>query len=337
MKTLTLKQAEEIMRQNNGNLDLSNTSIKKLPDNLTVGGNLYLYNTSIKKLPDNLNVGGNLDLHNTPIKKLPDNLTVGGYLYLSNTHIEELPDNLTVGSGLNLHDTPIKKLPDNLTVGGDLNLHDTPIKQLPDNLNVGGDLYLSNTSIKQLPDNLTVGDGLYLSNTSIKKLPDSLKVGYNIYHHKIQFTNYNKLENGDYVPGRYLYADNILTYIKRERKAGPYTYYQGKIKNNNVIYDGKNYAHCTSIRDGISELLFKSMSDRGSDQYKGLSLDTVMNIDELKTMYRIITGACKQGTEQFISNIKDIKDSYTIREAIELTRGQYGSEIFERFFEVETE
>ena len=50
---------------------------------------------------------GNLNLNNTPITSLPDNLKVGGGLYLSNTPITSLPDNLQVGGGLYLSNTPI--------------------------------------------------------------------------------------------------------------------------------------------------------------------------------------------------------------------------------------
>jgi hypothetical protein len=92
-----------------GNLNLGNTPITSLPDNLKVGGNLYLYNTKITSLPDNLQVGGYLDLRNTPITSLPDNLKVGGTLYLSNTKITSLPDNLKVGGDLYLRNTPLSK------------------------------------------------------------------------------------------------------------------------------------------------------------------------------------------------------------------------------------
>ena len=60
-------------------------------------------------------VGGWLDLSNTKITKLPENLTVGGWLDLSNTKITELPENLTVGGWLDLSNTKITKLPENLT------------------------------------------------------------------------------------------------------------------------------------------------------------------------------------------------------------------------------
>lgn len=63
-----------------------------------------------------ITVGGYLDLSNTKITELPDNLTVGGWLDLSNTNITELPNNLTVGDWLGLRHTNITELPDNLMV-----------------------------------------------------------------------------------------------------------------------------------------------------------------------------------------------------------------------------
>ena len=133
----------------NGDLDLSATDIKSLPDNLTVGGNLDLYDCAgITQLPDGLTVGGSLQLSRTAIKSLPDNLTVDGYLDLSRTGITQLPDNLTVAGELDLYDCAgITSLPDNLTVGGDLDLRRTGITQLPDGLTVGGSLKLSGTGI----------------------------------------------------------------------------------------------------------------------------------------------------------------------------------------------
>ena len=219
-----------------------------------------------------------------------------GWLDLSGTGITSLPDNLTVGGGLDLRGTGITSLPDNLTVGGYLDLEGC-------------------TDIKTLPDNLMVGGWLDLSGTGIT---DTSKV--------------KKLHDGDYVEGRYLYADGILTHVRKRRKLGSYTVYVGKIKGKNVVSDGVHYAHCDNIRDGIDDILFKTASDRGADQYKGMSLDTEMTVDEAVTMYRIITGACRQGSAAFVDGLKDKKERYTIRECIELTRGQYGADRFEAFF-----
>jgi hypothetical protein len=44
---------------------------------------------------------------------------------------------------------------------------------------------------------------------------------------------------------------------------------------------------------------------------------------------------CKQGTENFVSSLKEVKDHYAIQEIIDITKGQYNSEILRRFFEEE--
>ena len=270
-------------------------------------------------MPDNLTVGGSLYLSGTQITSLPDNLTVGGSLYLSGTQITSLPDNLTVGGSLYLSGTQITSLPDNLTVGGWLDLRGTQITSLPDNLTVGGSLDLRGTQITSLPDNLTVGDWLDLRGTQIA-------------HPKNEAKKVNRLKDGDYKAGKYLYADEILTHIKKVKRQAGYIFYIGKIKGRNVISDGVHYAHCDSFRDGIADLLFKAAEDRGAEQYRGLTLDTEMTVPSLAAMYRVITGACRQGTECFIQSLGELKEFYTIREAIELTKGQYGHERFVEFF-----
>ena len=208
-------------------------------------------------------------------------------------------------------------MPDNLTVGGSLDLRGTSITALPDNLTVGGWLDLSGTSITALPDNLTVGGSLYLSGMPITSS-----------------ANIKRLRNGDYVEGKYIYADNMLTHIRARKQVGTYTLYVGKIKNRHVVSDGEYYAHCRSLRDGIADIAFKRASDRGADQYKGLALEAELTVEEAKTMYRVITGACRAGTEAFVESLGELKEKYTIREMLELTKGQYNSERFAEFFEV---
>ena len=182
----------------------------------------------------------------------------------------------------------------------------------------GGWLYLSGTQITNLPEGLTVGGSLYLSGTQITNLKA-----------------YKKLKNGDFVDGKYIYCDNMLVHIKRKKKIGDYTFFVGKIKDMNVIFDGENYAHCKSFKDGVNDIEFKKAKDRGASQYKDFTKDTVVTAEEAKTMYRIITGACKAGTEHFVNGVKDVKEKYTVRELIDITEGQYRSEVFKSFFKRE--
>ena len=86
---LQKKIQQYIKNGGKGELDLNNTPITSLPNNLSVGGDLYLYSTKITSLPDNLQVGGGLYLNDTPITSLPDNLKVRDYLNLNNTPLSK--------------------------------------------------------------------------------------------------------------------------------------------------------------------------------------------------------------------------------------------------------
>ena len=262
--------------------------------------------------------GGYLDLSGTAIRQLPDNLTVN-WLDLSGTAIQQLPDNLTVGGWLDLSGTAIRQLPDNLTVDT-LDLSETAIQQLPDNLTVNF-LGLSGTAIRQLPDNLAVGTWLGLRCTGIR---DTSMV--------------KRLKDGDCRPGEWIYADGILTHIKREKQVhtedGDFTFYVGKIPGCNVVYDGTFYAHAATLREGVQDILFKRAKDRGAEAYKQYGLNDRIDTKDAIVMYRIITGACRRGTQQFIDSLPNrLKESYTIREIMEMTKGRYGSDTFREFFE----
>ena len=110
--------------------------IKKWFDDLNISPDRYTIDDNF-----NIFFKGHLDLENTLITSLPDNLSVGGPLFLLNSQITFLPNNLSVGGYLGLGNTPITSLPDNLLVGGWLDLRDTKITSLPDNLKVEGIIY----------------------------------------------------------------------------------------------------------------------------------------------------------------------------------------------------
>jgi len=124
LRALQGKIQEYIKNGSKGSLNLQDTPITSLPDNLKyVGGNLSLSNTPIKSLPDNLEVKGSLELADTPITFLPDNLKVGRTLYLSNTPIKSLPSSLEVEGNLAIRDTPL-----------DYNHDDIDIKEVAPNI-----------------------------------------------------------------------------------------------------------------------------------------------------------------------------------------------------------
>ena len=216
------------------------------------------------------------------------------------------------------------------------------LEEIKKRMDADGSLDLEGcTGITSLPEGLTVGGSLYLRGTGITSLPEGLKIRGNLFsdfaitYNEIKA---HRLHEGDYIPGRYLFADGILCHVRRKKSilGGKYTYYIGKIKGKNVLSDGTLYAHCSTIRDGIADLEFKKQANRGTDRYTEMTKDSTVTYEEAIVMYRIITGACRQGTQSFLDTLTEAikrKKRYTIAEIIEITKGQYGAESFRRFFE----
>ena len=304
-----------------GWFNLRGTAITSLPDNLVVRGWLDLSYTAITSLPDNLVVGGWLDLQGTAITSLPDNLVVGGdSLNLRETAITSLPDNLVVGGWLDLQGTAITSLPDNLVVGGDyLNLRGTAITSLPDNLVVGGTLYLRGTAINSLPDNLVVGDWIELEGTQITDTSNVNRNAPTLYEWN------NK---------KYIKVDGIFSIVDNYH-GNVYKVHQiGSTKQMYVVGDGNGkWAHGETIDKARKDLIYK-ISNRDKSAYKNLKLDSELTFEEAIECYRVITGSCEVGTKDYVENRlpKPHKEKYSIREMIELTKGEYQGNTFEEFF-----
>ena len=310
---------------------------------------LCLFNRKITKLPDNLTVGGSLDLTGSNITKLPDNLVVDYCLYLGHSKITKLPDNLVVGDNLYLYDTKITRLPDNLVVGGNLDIKNTKITKLPDNLVVGGFLDIRYTKITELPDNLTVRGWLDLEGTKVKKLPDNLVVGDRVYgasntqiiptltkeaKEKLQkIKNFLQWKQGSKI---FIKTDGIFSVVDSHKGNVWRTHRIGKNETLYVVTDGENhYAHGETLKEAKADLIYK-INDRDTSLYENLSLDDEVSFEEAIVMYRTITGACAAGTRDFVENRlhKPHKEKYTIREIINLTKGEYGSEKLKKFLNV---
>jgi hypothetical protein len=108
---------------------------------------LWKHINNIPLTEKDLNIEGELDLTDTDIKSLPDGLKVAGDLNLTETDMRLLPERLEVAGNLYLDHSFIKSLPKDLKVGGDLSIEATYIVSLPRGLQVGGDLYLNDSKL----------------------------------------------------------------------------------------------------------------------------------------------------------------------------------------------
>ena len=193
-------------------------------------------------------------------------------------------------------------------------------KKSKDNLTVGGSLYLEGTSISELPDNLTVGGSLYLRGTSISELPDRSKYE----SQDVSILNWKK--------GKYIKVDDMFCEVLKKRGNVWKCKKIGKKKHFYVVSDGKGkFAHGDTVKEAKEDLIYK-ISNRNKDEFKNLSLKSVLSFEKMIECYRVITGACGFGVREFVESNKIEQKEYTIEEVIELTKNSYGSSSFASFF-----
>ena len=168
-----------------------------------------------------------------------------------------------------------------------------------------------------MPDNLTVGGSLDLRNTGItetnhinRKVPDMLT----------------------WQNGRYILVDGIFSEVINKRNNVWKVEQIGKSEASYVVTDGEGrYAHGSTIREAREDLIYK-ISDRDKSDYEGLDIDHEFTFQQAIEAYRVITGACALGTKQFVAEQENVKDKYTIKEIMDITKNQYGHDVFVEFF-----
>ena len=180
----SMNLAESMMNQNHGSLDISQTWITQLPQELTVRGDLIL-NQHIKELPDKLVIEGNLDLRNTQVDlQNTSQLHVGGNLF-TGPHTTGFKWLVEVEGDLDLRASKRLMSIDNgvLIVYGSLYLNENNklITSIRQSIGVDGDLILKGSCVESLAHGRLIhARNLDLSYSAIKELPDDLVVYGNL-------------------------------------------------------------------------------------------------------------------------------------------------------------
>ena len=343
-------------------IDISNTEVTKLRDNLVLD-NLWVYYTSLSELPKNLKVKGELNISNTKITEIPDDCEFGS-LFMEGTKITKLRDNLILGDliasesflkvlpkglkvkyELDISDTDITEIPNDCEFGA-LDISETKIKKLRDNLTLYS-LNIINTCLETFPKNLIISDSFFVGDTHFSEIPNDCLVnniygGIHLNDEQYKMDRYGNFHLKDEIihishpSGReFLHVDKILSEVV-ENKGNVYHVRNGVNEPiSYVVTDGNNHwAHGSTLEEAKQDLLFK-VNERDKSDYENLTLDSELTFDESVVCYRVITGACSFGTQDYLEHRlpKPKKEKYTIKEMIELTKNEYGGDTFRQFFE----
>ena len=262
---LTLDECNELIEASDveGNLLLSDSHIKTLPEGLTVTNWLAVNGTDMTELPNKLIVRA-LDVSMSKITTFPEDIYIGG---------------IVDGSG-----SEISHLPDNLVVGGNLILNNTPIESLPKGLIVGGDLYIEDTNITTVPDDLIVG-GYVISD--------------NIYDDDFN-SCCRKLNDGEIIDEKYIYLDPIVYHIDRIERLYEYTLYACNVPYKSVVTDGEYLVDADNINNGINIInALRAKDATNLTKHGHLDIFSELTFDKMVELYQDLTCAPKREVERF--------------------------------------
>ena len=137
----------------------------------------------------------------------------------------------------------------------------------------------------------------------------------------------------DWLERGYVVADGMTQKLVSKKSQGEVTIYKTEDFKKETFYvaqKGDKFAHSKSASEAISDLRYK-ISSRDTTRFESWSLEDKKSLEDLIEAYRVITGACAEGTKIFCES-ETLKDKMTVKEAIKATQGQYGSEQFKGFF-----
>jgi len=309
-----------------GNLEITKENQEQFKDITEVTGYVSVRSNAKLEAPQLQTVGGYVRVYGEA--KFEALQTVGGYVSVDREAKLEAPQLQTVGGYVRVYGEA--KLEALQTVGGDVYVYgEAKLEALQ---TVGG--YVRVYGEAKLEALQTVGGDVRVYGEAKLEAPllQTEKPSQEIIN-KLK-TEPKKLVQQHFERQGYLFADKILQTIISKKTAGPLIIYKtkkiAKDEINFVVYDGEYYSHGETLEQAKNDLIFKRTS-QDTSKFKEWKLTDKKPLSELIEAYRSITGACSSGTKDFCTN-RDLKEDYTIEEAIKITAGAYNSDKFALFF-----
>ena len=297
-----------------------------------------------KAFPKLKTIGGSLDVRGADTRKaFPKLTTIGGLLDARGADTRKaFPELTVIGRWLYIRDAKTRKAFPKLTViGGWLDVRGTDTRTtFPKLATIAGGLYANGTDTrKAFPELTTIGGELYALSANTRTAFPKLKHKHSDKAKQIAWRNLNRslLKSG------YMFQDGILSkHIASRKLANGITVHTviivGKTDKSYVIEtpDGV-YAHGDTVKQARDSLLYKLDNNRDTTPYRAWTQDTSITKQQAIQSYMAITGACATGTQHFVETRfgDKVPARTTVRKVIEMTTGQYKSDVYRNFFENE--
>lgn len=248
---------------------------------------------------------------------------------------------------LELKNSMLTSLPDNFKYNDTVDCSWSDIEQLPEKFFIKGDLILNNSKINYIPAGTVISGNVY-TNKPIVIHKDALIQGFVQEEDKQYFHD---------APNHVIYTDAGQRIVfksrqKHKQKLDPLIewFYPALFFYKSI--NGKDYAvqysekektfclYCNSVEDGERKVNWHRAEVRGINEFKDYDIYEERSVGDLINIYKICTGCCETGPNNFISKINvDKEKKYSInflREALIKTNILHiGQHVFMDFFDPE--
>jgi hypothetical protein len=265
------------------------------------------------------------DFHITDdITSLGDVVEIGGSVYVRQGATLDAPVLTSVGGYVDVRQGATLDAPVLTSIGGSVYVRQGATLDAPVLTSIGGYVYVRQGATLDAPVLTSIGGYVDVYEGATLDAPVLTSVEH--YRHEATFLGHDvKVFDGI---GCVVMSEKTRDDIKIMscRKA---SFKDGELIGERmyVVSKGEHNAHGETIEEALSDLAFKS-ADRDIDTYRNMPADTVKTPHEWAVVYRVVTGACKYGTEQFMKSKGELKDTYTLAEIVAMTQGAYGSDRF---------
>lgn len=131
---------------------------------------------------------------------------------------------------------------------------------------------------------------------------------------------------------KHMKCDGVIAEVLRHKSNVWKLKKLGSNKQFYCVTDGKGkFAHGDTLDDAKKDLIYKLSEDASKEEFAKLKMTDLLSFEKCIQMYRVVTGACSFGVKNFIESHSIENREYTVAEMLEITKGQYGSEILINF------
>ena len=217
-----------------------------------------------------------------------------------------------------------------ITIDGTLDLRGTDIEDISNVEAIGGSVYVSAGAKLDAAALTSIGGSVDVREKATFDAAALTDTGEIIFNGKMFGQTFKRFDGiGAIVISEKKKGEITITFCRKSNMV------KGKFLGEKfyVASNGKQNAHGKTILLATQELAFKT-GNRDISQFKNIKMTTVKTPDEWAFIYRMVTGACQYGVQQFMGR-HTLKEKYTLSEIIKMTTGAYGGDRFATFMKGE--